>query len=85
MVALKSRFTEVVPKSEMASALAALDVLQSVVGVLAPMAGGLLFDGIIPTDIPRRSAVLEMVVISLLLFLYPPLLATQAHKTEKQV
>jgi len=85
MVALKSRFTEVVPKSEMASALAALDELQSVVGVLAPMAGGLLFDGIIPTDIPRRSAVLEMVVISLLLFLYPPLLATQAHKTEKQV
>jgi len=83
MVALKSRFTEIVPKSEIASALAALDVLQSMVGVLAPVAGGLLFHGIIPTCIPQRCAVLELVLIGSLLLLCPPLAANQAYKTEK--
>uniref|UniRef100_A0A7S3K342 Uncharacterized protein n=1 Tax=Aureoumbra lagunensis TaxID=44058 RepID=A0A7S3K342_9STRA len=43
-IALRSRFTEVVPRKNTASALAALDVALSAVGVVSPIVGGFLLD-----------------------------------------
>mmetsp|Transcript_6197 Transcript_6197/g.8011 ORF Transcript_6197/g.8011 Transcript_6197/m.8011 type:complete len:142 (+) Transcript_6197:1189-1614(+) len=41
-IALESLMTHIVPKSELGSALAVIDVLHSVVGVFAPMMAGLI-------------------------------------------
>ena len=45
-IALRARFTEVVPASDTAGALAALDVASSAIGVAAPIVGGFAFDGV---------------------------------------
>ena len=39
---LKSLFTQVVPQSDLGSALAVLDVMSSAVGVVAPALGGMV-------------------------------------------
>ena len=49
-IALRARFTEVVPASDTAGALAALDVASSAIGVAAPIVGGFAFDGV---PVPR--------------------------------
>ena len=53
-IALRARFTEVVPASDTAGALAALDVASSAIGVAAPLVGGLAFDGV---PVPRQPLV----------------------------
>ena len=49
-------FTEVVPRTDTAGALASLDVLSSAVGVVAPLAGGFVFEGVAPGDVPLVAA-----------------------------
>mmetsp|Transcript_14081 Transcript_14081/g.38527 ORF Transcript_14081/g.38527 Transcript_14081/m.38527 type:complete len:471 (+) Transcript_14081:75-1487(+) len=70
-IALRSRFTELVPKDRIASAFASLDVFQSVVGVVAPLVSGLIFNGLAPTAVPLRYACLEFGVLCFVLFVYP--------------
>lgn len=70
-IALKSRFTEVVPQENTASALAALDVLQSIVGVIAPVLSGFFFDGLSPTSVPLRYAALEAIVLCMIFCVFP--------------
>ena len=53
-IALRARFTEVVPASDTAGALAALDVASSAIGVAAPIVGGFAFDGV---PVPRQPLV----------------------------
>ena len=53
-IALRSRFTEVVPASETAGALAALDVASSAIGIVAPVVGGFAFEGV---PVPRQPLV----------------------------
>lgn len=56
-IALRARFTEVVPASDTAGALAALDVASSAIGVAAPIVGGFAFDGV---PVPRQPLVAAM-------------------------
>eukprot|EP00931_Biecheleriopsis_adriatica_P088741 TRINITY_DN62991_c0_g1_i1.p1 TRINITY_DN62991_c0_g1~~TRINITY_DN62991_c0_g1_i1.p1 ORF type:complete len:473 (+),score=85.01 TRINITY_DN62991_c0_g1_i1:199-1617(+) len=86
-VAVKSRFTEVVPKEGTASALAALDVLQSVVGVIAPLTSGFIFDDLPSTSVPLRYAGLESLVLLTACLMFPAAqaedldVATARHKS----
>jgi len=70
-IALRSRFTELVPKANTAAALGSLDVLQSAVGVAAPLAGGLLFDGLTSAQTPLMSATLHAAVLLFILGCFP--------------
>ncbi|KAJ8599520.1 hypothetical protein CTAYLR_004028 [Chrysophaeum taylorii] len=58
-IALRSKFTELVPKDRTAASLAALDVLLSAVGVAAPFIGGLVFHSFSPAFQPLGAAALH--------------------------
>lgn len=70
-IALRARFTELVPKANTAAALGSLDVLQSVVGVVAPLVGGFLFSGLSTLQFPFMSALLRSLMLICLLGAFP--------------
>ena len=58
-IALRARFTEVVPRDQTASALATADVLSSAVSVLSPLATGFLFHQLSAKNQPLVVAALH--------------------------
>ena len=66
-VALRARFTEVVPRDQTASALAALDVLLSAVGVAAPVASGTLLAQVNARHQPLVVSALHAIGVAILL------------------
>jgi len=82
-IALRSRFTELVPKANTAAALSSLDVLQSAVGVVAPLAGGFLFNGLTTAQTPLMSASIHATVVLLLLGCFPLPALQSASRTKK--
>ena len=71
-IALRSTFTEAVPKTETAAALACLDVLMSAVGVAAPLCGGLAFDGVPAPRQPLVAAKFHAAGLLVVLLCFPP-------------
>ena len=71
-ISLRAMFTEAVPRSDVAAALASLDVLMSSVGVAAPLLGGLAFDGVAPGDQPRVAAGFHLAALGAVLACFPP-------------
>jgi hypothetical protein len=71
-ITVSARFTDEVPASEMASALAGLDVLMSAVGVAAPVAGGFLLDGVAAARQPLVGAALHAAVLLVVLVAFAP-------------
>lgn len=77
-IALRSTFTEAVPKTETAAALACLDVLMSAVGVAAPLCGGLAFDGVPAPRQPLVAAKFHAAGLLVVLLCFPPFGAAKA-------
>mmetsp|Transcript_49514 Transcript_49514/g.115911 ORF Transcript_49514/g.115911 Transcript_49514/m.115911 type:complete len:191 (-) Transcript_49514:100-672(-) len=71
-VSQKSLFTLGVPQSEMGAALAVLDVLQSCVGVVAPLLGGVLLGSVPVERQPLVAATCNALLTVQLLVAYPP-------------
>ncbi|KAH8064695.1 major facilitator superfamily-like protein [Aureococcus anophagefferens] len=71
-ISLRAMFTEAVPRSDVAAALASLDVLMSSVGVAAPLLGGIAFDGVAPGDQPRVAAGFHLAALGAVLVCFPP-------------
>ena len=71
-ISLRAMFTEAVPRSDVAAALASLDVLMSSVGVAAPLLGGIAFDGVAPGDQPRVAAGFHLAALGAVLACFPP-------------
>ena len=69
-IALRARFTEVVPASDTAGALAALDVASSAIGVAAPIVGGFAFDGVPTLRQPFVAAAFYGVALFAILALF---------------
>jgi len=70
-ISLRATFTEVVPRGATARALAALDVALSAVGVAAPLAAALAFDGVDPQDQPRVAAAFHAAALAVALVAFP--------------
>jgi hypothetical protein len=71
-----------VDQSEMGAALAALDVLQSCVGVIAPLLGGALLDSVPVKDQPLVAAACNLLLAVQLFAAFPPGYAS-SHKAIK--
>ena len=83
-ISLRSTFTEVVPKTDTAAALAALDVLMSAVGVCSPIFAGFAFDGVPPAHQPRVAAVFHVVALLVVLATFAPPPKQHRAKTDDE-
>lgn len=85
-IALRSKFTDVVPPDQTAAALGALDLILSIVGIAAPIVGGFVFDHVtLPHHQPLAAATIQfaalLVMVIAAAFVPTPLVPDDDQKT----